>query len=231
MNRDEGRRSERGQVARLLELPPGRERERLLSELSGEGRAEAQRLLEVADLVWADAHGAPALDDDPAAAVLGLVPDVGYQLDSAALRRARSSAGLKPTALAAALARRGWSVSAGDVFGWETRTAAAVPPALVRAVAEILRIDPDRLTIASASRNRPAVGASQPAVMIAAEVASAPQFRALVERFARVQRMTTKMASSALQARMLATVHRGDQPTAEQMLAAVEALVDALESG
>ncbi|KAA1378571.1 hypothetical protein [Aeromicrobium fastidiosum] len=216
-------------LERLLQLPPGEERERALNALPEIDRADAVRALAVADLLWEDAHGAPALRDDPIAAALGLVPDAGYQMDSTALKRARAKAGQKPTTLAAALVREGWNVTAGDVFGWETRTAANVPPALVRAVAEILRTDPDLLAGASHGRDE-GRGVGDIAVSTAATVASSSAFQGLVERFARAQGMTVRMAASALESRMLVTVHRGDQPNAEQMLASVEALVEALES-
>ncbi|WP_122818954.1 hypothetical protein [Nocardioides pantholopis] len=230
MSHEEQHGDDSGRMARLLELPPGAERESLLSTLPEAEQAAARRLLNVADLVWEDAHGAPALEDDPVAALLGLVPDAGYQLDPAALKRVRSGAGVKASVLADRLTRRGWSVSAVDVLGWETRGAAVVPPALVRAVADVLHTDADRLTAPARGAVKSGAGAEVVAADVANEVAGTVRFRGLAERFAALQNMTQKMAESALHARMLATVHRGDQPNAEQMLSAVEGLVDALES-
>jgi len=44
-----------------------------LTSLTDEQRAEVQPLLGVAELLWEAGHGAPPLEDDPVAAMLGLV--------------------------------------------------------------------------------------------------------------------------------------------------------------
>lgn len=215
---------------RLLELPPRSDREPLLRAMSPQAKEQARRMLAVADLAWIAGQGAPPLEDDPVAAMLGLVPDPGYQLNPAAFKRARTKANLKPTALAAALSRRGWSVSAGDVFGWERTGDASMSPALVRAVAAELHTKPDALT-STASKPGAAGEHRRHATArgVAADVAQTQAFKTLVARFARLQGVSLGMAGSTLQSRMLATVHRGDHPTAEQMLASVEGLVNALE--
>jgi len=222
-------------LERLLELSPGRERDRLLESLRLETLGghldqmylDAQRIVRAADLLWADAHRAPALEDDPVAAMLGLVPDASYQLDPRALKRAREASGLQPTTFAQALNRRGWKVTTREVFAWEVKGAPSAPPALLRAAAEVLKVDPDRLT-----RQTARVAASKPpeAVPVANEAAASPQFQDLVARFARLQGIPSRMAGSALQSRMLATVHRGEHPTPDQMLASLEALIEALEN-
>jgi hypothetical protein len=223
-------------MSRLLELPPGPERDQMLSDLQN-GSApsetsydEAMQLLRTADLLWLDSQEPPPIEDDAVAAMLGLVPDSQYQLDAKSFKRARQAARLEPTVLARALSRRGWNVSVRDVFNWDLRGSTSLEPALVRVIAEVLRTDPDRLT-ADPKPARP-VGSlkSEESRAVAAEAASSPRFRSLVERFARVQEMSVRMAESALHSRMLATVHRGEHPTSDQMLASVEALVEALEA-
>ena len=220
-------------LERPLELPPGTERDRLLEELrtwpsandTADPFTSAKRVLRAADLLWADAHQAPALEDDPIAAMLGLVPDAGYQLDPRAFKRAREASGLQPTAVVAALAKRGWQVTIRDVFTWELKGAPGVPPALLRAAAEVLKVDADRLT----RPNTAAARVPTEAARVAVEAAASPRFAELTKRFARLQGLTPKMSGSVLHSRMLATVNRGEHPTAAQMLASLEALVEALE--
>ena len=65
----------------LLETPAGPERDKLLANLSQEQRTVVARMLEIDDLVWETAHGAPPLESDPVAAMLGLVPDASFRLD------------------------------------------------------------------------------------------------------------------------------------------------------
>ena len=102
-----------------------------------------------------------------------------------------------------------------------------MPPALVRATAEVLGTDPDQLT-----RQTTPIAASKPhlAVLVAKEAQASPRFESLVARFAKLQGIPAKMAASALGSRMVATVQRGEHPDADQMLASVEALIDALET-
>lgn len=221
-------------LEKLLELPPGSERDRLLESLHAEtvGSAfqdmylDAKRVLSVADALWADAHKAPALEDDPVAAMLGLVSDDNFLLDPRALKRAREAARLRPTAFAEALSQRGWKVSTRDVFDWEVKEGFTAPPALVRAAAEVLRVDPDRLTRQS-TQSTPTK--AQEVALIATEVAESPRFADLVARFAKLEGMSARMAHSALRSRVVATVHRGGHPDADQMLASLEALIQALE--
>ena len=155
--------------------------------------------------------------------MLGVVPDPGFQLDAAALVRACKASSVKPTALAARLRARGGQVDTTDGFRWQTRAAPDVAPALIKAIAEEVLIDPDRL-VAKAEPKPNTLRA------VAEDVAATPRFRDLAQRFAQIQRMSPTMAVSALQSRMLATVHRGDEPDKEQMLASVEELVRALEA-
>ena len=58
-----------------------------------EAAAEVQELLRIADLLWEEAHGAPPLEDDPVAAMLGLVPDASRSLDPRALNKVTKSSG------------------------------------------------------------------------------------------------------------------------------------------
>ena len=62
-------------VAELLERP--QERELILrdAELNDREHAELDGIVETADALWLAAQGAPALEDDPVAAMLGLLPD------------------------------------------------------------------------------------------------------------------------------------------------------------
>jgi hypothetical protein len=65
---------------------------------------------------------------------------------------------------------------------------------------------------------------------VAEDIVATPRFHDLVQRFAKVRRISVEMAESAMKSRMLATVHRGDMPDKEQMLASLESLVHALET-
>ena len=64
---------------------------------------------------------------------------------------------------------------------------------------------------------------------VAEMVTATKRFGDLVQRFALSQRISPSMAQSMLRTRMLATVQRGDEPEAEQMLESLESLVRALE--
>jgi hypothetical protein len=210
-------------VERLLQEPPGRRREQMLEQLDDDQRERVLALLDAGDLVWEAARSVPSLEEDPVAALLGVVPDPSFQLDAKALARACKASRVKPTALAARLNARGWNVNTSDVFRWQTRAAPDIPPALIKAIAEEVHIDPDRLV--ARSQQRPTALHA-----VAEEAASTARFRDLVQRFAKAQRISSGMANSSLQSRMLATVHRGDVPDKEQMLASLEAFVRALEA-
>lgn len=214
--------SERDEIlAELLRNPA--ERRSLIDQLDlGEAeRADIESMADIADLLWEAAHGAPPLKDDPVAAMLGLVPDPQFGLDPRELARARRNAGLKPSDLAARLVTRGWDVQGRDVFRWETQSAADVAPALIKAIAEEVGTAPERLATSGAKTAIPA---------LVNEVRRSPKFRSLVERWAKLQAISPQFASTALESRLLATVHRGERPDAEQMLESLSALVDALEA-
>ncbi len=210
-------------LERLLEEPPGPQREEMLARFDAERREEVSALLEAGDLVWEAAHSAPPLDKDPVAALLGVVPDPNFQLDAKALARACRTSHVKPTALAGRLSARGWKVDTSDVFRWQTRSAPDIPPALIKAIAEEMRVDPARLVIRAEPQRTTLT-------QVAEDIVATPRFSEVVQRFARVRGMSVEMAESAIKSRMMATVHRGDTPDKEQMLASLEALIDALET-
>lgn len=210
-------------LERLLATPAGAQRDALLASLAPYQRDAVAKMLEIDDLVWEATHGAPPLQADPVAAMLGLVPDGSFRLDSVAFTQLCSRQGVKPTVLAARLKARGWSVEAADVFRWRTSVASDVSPALIRVIGEELGVSPDDLI---------APPATEPAILdvVAERVTATKRFADLVQRFALAQRISPSMASTMLRTRMLATVHRGDEPEVEQMLESLEVLVRTLES-
>lgn len=190
-------------------------------ELDPTHATEAVELLDIADLLWETAHGAPPLEQDPVAAMLGLVPDSSRSLSDGALKQAMQAAGLKPSSLAEKLTDRGWEVATRDVFSWQTRGDASVPPALIQAIAEVTGTTADKLTVDRGE---------SPGHRALQSVTSSPAFKALAERWARLRGTTMSLGASALEARLAASVFRGNQPTEEQMFASLEELVTALES-
>lgn len=185
-------------------------------------RAEIASLMEVADLLWEAGHDAPPLEADPVAAMLGLIPDPHVGLDSRAMSRARKNAKLKTSDVAERLRTRGWDIAVRDVFQWENQTLSHLAPALIRAIAEVIGVLPEQLTVDR--------GSSAGSQVFASTIQSA-RFENLVRRWARLQGVSHALASSALQSRMLATVHRGDRPDEEQMLQSLDSLIAAMEEG
>ncbi|MFX0580995.1 hypothetical protein [Nocardia nepalensis] len=199
--------------------------------LNEEDAAEVEALIAAVDFV-ADAvratdyipaeEATPPLEEDRVAAMLGLVPDPTYSLDSTALARVRKSAGYSARDLAERLAARGWDISLGDVFRWETRGGPEVSPALIRAIAEETATQPDNLvTDRSTAPENDEVAA----------VMASTDFQELVARWAESQRTSQALARSTLKARMLTTVHRGEKPDAAQMLHSLAAFIEAYEKG
>lgn len=207
-------------IAELVAKP--HERERILHDavLNAKVREDLTALVDTADLLWLSAHGAPPLEDDPVAAMLGLIPDRECSLDSKALTKARKRVGLTVSDLAERLRERGWEFKKGDVFRWETRSAADVAPAVVQAIADILGWPVEGLIVGSASTSAPDPLAT---------VRQHPLFRQLVDRWARNQHVSRAVAAAALETRMVATVHRGEPPDTEQLLNALAALVSSVE--
>jgi transcriptional regulator with XRE-family HTH domain len=207
-------------LAELIEAPSQRAEIMQNTDMAERDRIEAASLAETADLLWEVAHGAPPLEDDPVAAMLGLVVDPQCVLDSKALARARKRAGLTVSQVAEQLRTRGWKIQHSDVFRWETRSAFDVAPALIQAVADIVGTPVESLVAdPRADTGSDRFGA----------VRRDPVFQQLVRRWARARHVSLTVAAAALETRMVAAVHRGDSPDEEQMLRSLDALVSAIE--
>lgn len=202
--------------------------ERLRNNVRGRGVEPAafdedvRGLLQTADLVWESQQTAPPLEDDPLAAMLGLVPDPEIALDGKALTVARKRQGISVTQLAARLVSRGWDVTNRDVVAWEANRGLPLEPALISATASELGVTADVLhrRISGNERQSPLV-----------ELRQAPAFQALVERWARIQGTSLVMARSALEARLSVAVHRGEAPDVPVLLDSLEAMMSAIEEG
>lgn len=194
--------------------------EAAMKGMSEEDRSEFGDLIEVADLLWEAGHGAPPLESDPVAAMLGLVADTELALDPRALARARKNARLKPSVVAERLEARGWDIAASDVFRWETRPSFGIAPALISAIAEVIGVRADQIT----ADGRQSVDHQNLALIL-----STDRFNDLVARWARLQGTSRALAKSALQSRLLATVHRGDSPDQDQILQSLAALIDTID--
>lgn len=207
-------------LTQLVEHP--RDREAILNglKLGADEREELLQLAKTVDSLWLSAQHPPALEDDPVAAMLGLVPDRECSLDGGALSNARKRARLKVSDVAARLQAQGWQFETNDVFRWETRSAADVPPAVVQAVAEVLGASVEGLISLPETSSLPDYFSA---------VRAHPLFAQLVDRWAQAQRVSRAVAAATLDSRMLATVHRGERPDAEQILSSLEALVASIE--
>jgi len=192
-----------------------------LEGLDESAREEAEALLRVAELVWEQGHGAPPLEADPVAAALGLVPDPKTMLEPRALKSAMAKAGLQASEVARQLKAREWTVETRDVFAWTTKGRPDVPPALIRAVADVVGTSETKLS----GERRPT-----PFELAVRDVVQTPAFESLAERWAHLHRTTLASARTLLAARMPAAAHRGDHPDTNQMLASLETLVTVLES-
>lgn len=207
-------------LERLIGNPQDREQILRQANLNASDRNELEELAEAADALWGAAQAAPALKDDPAAAMLGLVPDPECVLDAKRLTRARKRAGLKTSDLVTKLRQSGWNYTPGDVFRWESRSAIEVPPAVVQAIARILGTSVHEL-IAERTED------TQPSYLSNARTDA--RFAELVARWAEVTEVSTVVAAASLESRMLATVHRGSTPDSEQLLLSLEELVSSIE--
>jgi hypothetical protein len=160
----------------------------------------------------------PPLDQDPVAAMLGLIADPNVVLSPRAFTTVRRRAGLAPSELASRLRDRGWDVSAADLTRWQSSAPTDLTPALLSAVAEELDVPVASIT---------AEGAARPE-WLAALVTTA-SFVELTGRWARARSLSAPIAASMLESRLLATVNRGERPESEALLASLETYVAAIE--
>lgn len=193
--------------------------------------AQVVRLAAVEAALFDHAHGAPAVEEDPVAAMLGLVPDPNLSLTGSALKRARTRAGLKVSEVARALTEEGWDITTAEVAGWESRTGTVLAPVLLQSVAASVSSSVESITTnpIDATKSAGAVGGSASERVIDAVTATSA-FQELTRRFAGVQGLSRTVAASTLRSRALASVHRGDEPDAAQWIKTLEAFVTALES-
>jgi hypothetical protein len=163
--------------------------------------------------------GAPRLEDDPAARLLGLVPTPDLRLNGKLLRLQRQRQHRTVGFVADRLREQGWKFTAADIMRWENTSAADVPPIIVESLAALLGTAPAALTSERTS--------SEPD--IAAQLRTSNRFSDLVDRWARLRRLSAHDARSALESRVLSTVHRGTRTDVDDTLASLEAFITALE--
>lgn len=190
-----------------------------LPELSADLRPFAAIVDELQNL--ARYAGAPALEDDRAAKLLGLVPSPEKRLDGRLLSAQRQRRQRTVSDVATELNRRGWTFTPADVMRWEITNAAEVPPVVITALAALLKTSAEQLISASAPAEQDD---------LVQQLHRSPRFASLVTRWARLRHMTVPEARGALERRALSTVHRGARTDVEDTLSSIEALISALES-
>lgn len=188
-----------------------------LSDLPPELRPYAQIVDELTAV--AQYSGAPRLEDDRAARLLGLVPSADRRLNGGQLRMQRQRRKQTVGQIAKGLRQRGWSFTPADVMRWENSEAADVPPIVIESLASLLGAAADDLTLRKASADNDLV----------AQLRSSVRFSTIVDRWARLRKMTVDDARAALESRVLSTVHRGSKTNIDDTLASLETLVSALE--
>ncbi|BDZ48630.1 hypothetical protein GCM10025867_08710 [Frondihabitans sucicola] len=168
-------------------------------------------------LLAAAAYVPPALENDAAARLLGLVPDSTSVLNPAALKRARMKLNLTTSALANHLTVRGWRVTTAEVFQWETRKGTHLAPALIATIADELELAETDLVTSTVNDSFRALRDDS-------------RFKELVERWARLKHISRLAAAASLESRSLQAVHRGGPPEVELQLAVITAFVEEVEN-
>lgn len=204
-------------LARLIEDPRNRSIVLRDAELEEAEASDLIGLLEASDALWLSDQGAPPLEDDPVAAMLGLIKNPLVALDSKALARHRKRARMTISELAARLKERGWEVQTGDIFRWENRSAPEVAPALIQAIASVLQTSSDHISVVQEGQDQFSV------------VRKTAQFQELLNRWMKALDLPRSTALAALESRMVTTVHRGEEPDPVQLLAALDILVSSVE--
>ncbi len=172
----------------------------------------------------AEVYTPPPLEADPLALALGLVPDPGRRLSGMRLKKARMKRHLQTSQLADLLAARGWDASTKTVFRWERAGSTEIAPALLAAVAEVLRIPAEELT-AGAGDHDLATTEIQAAV-------ATSQFAGLARRWAKTSGQSLADARAGLQRLMaVTTARRGRHLTAGEWLAVLEDFIEASSPG
>lgn len=163
-----------------------------------------------------DGAEAPPLERDRVAAMLGLVADPALQLNPAGLKRHRQRAGLTPSQVAAMLAARGWDITQRDIFRWENQSSADVPPAVIEALAQVVRATTEDLT-SRRDTNASLLDAGNPVV------------QGLASRLAAALGIGGDMALARLRTAAAGSFHRGVKPENDQLLATLDGYVRAME--
>ena len=171
---------------------------------------EARQLAKVETLL--SIRQAPPLEQDPVAAMLGLVPDPNLVVDGSAIKRLRGNTPVSQ--IAASLRAYGWDVSAADVRDWQARPGVVLTPALLERLARVLGVTVERITRRAGAQ-------------VAPEVASSPRWHNLVARFAAVLNLAPGAAQPRLVGALAGARYRNESP--ESYLEAAEAYVAALE--
>lgn len=204
-----------GLLDRLIENPP--DREALLTDAgaTAEERKELIALAQVADAAWLTTRGAPPLDEDPIAAMLGVSPSASVTIDPAHFKSARTRSGVSVSELRERLVARGWTVTTAEVASWQTRVGIELVPAVVDDISEAL-----------AARAEDFIKPhSDGARSLHAALRTAEWFNAVVEQWQVAKGVARGIAEAQLLVRATATVHRGEEPDVEQIRGLLERLV------
>jgi transcriptional regulator with XRE-family HTH domain len=200
-------------LAGASEHPPS------LAGLTPAQRHQVNVSWELIRAAWrADDYTPSPLHQDQLALALGLIPDPERCLDGPNLARLRRRHGIKASGLTRHLTERGWDVSTNAVFEWEQSISTEIAPALLEAIADILRVPADQL-ITETQHHDAGTGQIN-------EATATPRFAELVRRWAARTGLSLDAARSNLRRTMAVAPRRGGHLTAEQWLAAVEALID-----
>lgn len=173
--------------------------------------AEARSLAEVESLLAV--NGAPPLEQDPVAAMLGLRPVPTLVLDGLSIKRLRGR--MSVSDVARRLQSYGWEVSSADVRSWQDSSAAvALAPALVERIAAVLGSTVDKITRQTGSLVDPAI-------------ADHPRWQSIVERLATVLKIDWEQAEIRLAGAMTTAAYRHEAPNS--FLEAADAYVSGVE--
>lgn len=171
---------------------------------------EAMQLAKVESLL--SAQQAPPLEQDPVAAMLGLIPDPNLVVDGSAIRRLRGN--VPVSQIADRLQAYGWAVSAADVRDWQVRSGVVLAPALLERLANVLGVTVERITRRSGA-------------LVAPEVATSPRWQSLLVRLGALLNVAPGAAQPRLVGALASARYRNESP--ESYLEAAEAYVEALE--